>query len=772
MASIKTVLELVNAQFNAALKQSEEQVKRFKTSGEEAGKRFSEAAGAMNVASTALGASLIATGAATLSFADEITDLAAAHQEAISQVLGLGAALAANGGKAENAGRLMLEMSKSIDQANSGNLKVARSFEALGVSITDLGTASEREIRNKLIAGIAAIKDPAERAAKAFEVFGKAATGVDFTKLNQDIESNAAKYQQFEGALKTAGDAFDAIGKIAMDVKVAFAAAFEPLFRVISRLSPDINTLTVAFQALGVALTVIVAASVYRGVMALVGAFQALNIVMMANPAGFIAKALTMAATAALAYFSITMDGTDALKQNTDAAQDNADVKRDNEGLVVALAKEREGLLKVTEAFNKQNATIKEKLDLELKGLGLSEDQKRVATQLAEIEQNKEKALIDLKNQYNSLDAKGRAAQKGAYEEQVAIIKQGAEVEKAATEERIKSIQRTMDGYKNLQNQVKEFGAAEQEIFALQAKQKIDNAGLYERIDLEAKLAEITKSRAVLQQSLSKVSEEERGTAALVLNDAVNQVGLLNLGYEDIVKTIYKYIEAEAELGTISKESAQAVLESIAAPLEAIAIGAEQISKVNKEIASESRTFSSGWERAFRQYADNATNAASQAANIFGTFTKGMEDSIVNFVKTGKFEFKDLLNTIAEELLRSQIKGLIADVFGGGGKGGGGGSGSLITAGISAISSLFGFADGGSVPGSRPILVGERGPELFVPSSNGTVIPNNQMVAGGSVVTYNINAVDAASFRAMIARDPQFLYAVSEQGRKSIPGRR
>jgi hypothetical protein len=46
------------------------------------------------------------------------------------------------------------------------------------------------------------------------------------------------------------------------------------------------------------------------------------------------------------------------------------------------------------------------------------------------------------------------------------------------------------------------------------------------------------------------------------------------------------------------------------------------------------------------------------------------------------------------------------------------------------------------------------------------------MNSGSTTVTYNINAVDAASFKAMIARDPTFLYAVSEQGRKSVAGAR
>ena len=40
---------------------------------------------------------------------------------------------------------------------------------------------------------------------------------------------------------------------------------------------------------------------------------------------------------------------------------------------------------------------------------------------------------------------------------------------------------------------------------------------------------------------------------------------------------------------------------------------------------------------------------------------------------------------------------------------------------------------------TQPYLVGERGPELFVPKGNGTIIPNHQMGAGASV-TVNVDA--------------------------------
>ena len=73
-------------------------------------------------------------------------------------------------------------------------------------------------------------------------------------------------------------------------------------------------------------------------------------------------------------------------------------------------------------------------------------------------------------------------------------------------------------------------------------------------------------------------------------------------------------------------------------------------------------------------------------------------------------------------------------------------------------------------------MVGEQGPELFIPQTAGNIASNSSMGSlsglGTTVVNYNISAVDASSFRSLIARDPSFIYAVTEQGRRSQPTRR
>ncbi len=64
-----------------------------------------------------------------------------------------------------------------------------------------------------------------------------------------------------------------------------------------------------------------------------------------------------------------------------------------------------------------------------------------------------------------------------------------------------------------------------------------------------------------------------------------------------------------------------------------------------------------------------------------------------------------------------------------------------------ALSFLPGFAQGGAVGKGRPVMVGERGPELFIPNSSGQITQNARGMGGGSaVVNFNINTIDSRGF--------------------------
>jgi hypothetical protein len=67
---------------------------------------------------------------------------------------------------------------------------------------------------------------------------------------------------------------------------------------------------------------------------------------------------------------------------------------------------------------------------------------------------------------------------------------------------------------------------------------------------------------------------------------------------------------------------------------------------------------------------------------------------------------------------------------------------------IGSVGGFLGFggrrAMGGPVAGNTAYVVGERGPELFVPQGSGTIIPNNRMGGGGTTINLTVNgAIDA-----------------------------
>jgi phage-related minor tail protein len=171
--------------------------------------------------------------------------------------------------------------------------------------------------------------------------------------------------------------------------------------------------------------------------------------------------------------------------------------------------------------------------------------------------------------------------------------------------------------------------------------------------------------------------------------------------------------------------------------------------------------FASGWKRAMESYGEDAENAAKHAEEIFADTANAMEDTIKSFVKTGKFEFRELTQAIVDSLLDAQIQQLTNSIFSSFNTGGAGSS--------NVIGNFFAgfFANGGLIPAGQFGVVGEAGPELV--SGPAQVTP---LDGSSGSVTYNINAVDAESFKQLVARDPAFLYAVTEQGRRTLPSGR
>ncbi len=99
------------------------------------------------------------------------------------------------------------------------------------------------------------------------------------------------------------------------------------------------------------------------------------------------------------------------------------------------------------------------------------------------------------------------------------------------------------------------------------------------------------------------------------------------------------------------------------------------------------------------------------------------------------------------------------------GAGGGGGGGSAISG---------GFAQGGAVSKGKPVLVGERGAEIFVPNSTGQIVQNARGQGGGGVnVNFTINTIDSRGFSDALQENRGTITgiinnALAEKGRSEL----
>ena len=80
---------------------------------------------------------------------------------------------------------------------------------------------------------------------------------------------------------------------------------------------------------------------------------------------------------------------------------------------------------------------------------------------------------------------------------------------------------------------------------------------------------------------------------------------------------------------------------------------------------------------------------------------------------------------------------------------------------------------GGPVSQGKPFIVGEKGPEMFVPNQSGNIIANNKMGGSPVNVTFNINTVDARGFNELLTNSRATIVnlingAVNETGKQAI----
>ena len=131
-----------------------------------------------------------------------------------------------------------------------------------------------------------------------------------------------------------------------------------------------------------------------------------------------------------------------------------------------------------------------------------------------------------------------------------------------------------------------------------------------------------------------------------------------------------------------------------------------------------------------------ASDVAAMRSSFDGTLVDGfaragdvLERGLLTALRKGSIGFEDLRRiamSVIDQIASRSLNNLFSSIGLGGGNGGNGGSGTgnLIGSIGSLLSSLLGSpgrATGGPVSPGRGYIVGERGPELFMPSSAGRI---------------------------------------------------
>ena len=780
-SNIRVVLEVDNKKYIADINAADQATQKFagnvdKNLGKASGTFDTFSKKILGLKTLLAGLTFGAAGRGALAFADEISDLSNATGIAVGQLLSFQQALTYAGGEAGQMALGVTTFTRSIDEAAQGSLKAQNMFAELGISLTDLKTLSEQDLLNKALDGFDNVGNKSREAAIKMALFGKTFKTVDPRELKAKLDELGTSNDRYAASISKAADLNDKLAASLNSMRIAFLQVVEPVVNLMDSISDggkNIDRLVTILKVVGVvllaafgggvvAIIVRLFGTIARGFAAIGPAISQLRLWF----AGFGAAAETAAITGARVFggssalmkalrgvglavgaiagavagiFGLNGSAPDASPDSSGTDKKNADAARE---VTDALAKRRKEIEQNIQAFKKQSAEVVDNINIENMLIGKSEDYAEVVkAQEAVFKRSADK--IDELRQAKALLSKDEQGLAGVYDSQIKKIQEAATVDAARITAAIENSQglRMIEKARlqDIQNLTK----------AMEQQAKIQESLSGARLGIisqkqDTAFAGSKIGKGGLQQQMMDIAESNR-KAGLEASRAFAQA------FEDGGDGLTPERAKQLQFG-----------------LDAIAKGYKDITDSQLANLDLSRTWASGWDEAFANYKDSAQNAAEQSKTYFETFTRGVEDVFVKFVQTGKLSFKDLANSMIAEFARIQAKKMLTGLFDMGG-GSSGGFGSLF----SGIGKLFGFAGGGSPPVGKASIVGERGPELFVPRSAGTIIPNNQLGMAGQVintaVSYNISAVDAQSFKSMLARDPEFIHNVAEQGRRQLP---
>lgn len=727
IGSLSVKLGLVTVEWDKATSQAKKQAKDLQNAFNDLGLGMGKLKNLFNQLGGAAGLSIAGFGAmahSVLQMAGSLDDLSKSYDVSIAKVLQFQNAIVQAGGKSEDAGKIMATMFSKIAEAQQGNEAAIASFEDLGISFQELRTMNPEQALNRVYQGLAGIGNTYDRIKAVKEILGKGGLHKSVEEIAEALGQSTAEFRRQEEALKAWAQLGDRIDRMMLNLKLAFAEFFKVFTG--GDFVPSVNQ----FKAAMVAIT---AVGVINGMFRLVAAFKALNTALKSTAALGMAisaaggiKGVAMAGAGLAAYFgamkAFEMDDEESDANEPEAAAGGGDPTSgktgDRRAITAGMAKIK--LAKELLYWDKQRHLYQmEALHNSKDELALGESAIQLQLDYAKAAQVKAEAM---KSENLS------AAQKGIIQQQYLMDIEKAEQDRKQRDELIN------------------------------AQRKIALEMLSRQIDNEARLAAVKGDQARLENERAHMTifEYEKRREELALAEKILQFEFQRAELREQWKNnLYapEYVDGMALInGAEATERA----------LSQIRQRGVEADRMRQE------DFVTGWNYAFEQYVRSAQNYGALASEMFGSFVNNMNSAIDNFVRTGKFAFKDFAKSVIQDIMAMILKFQMLQMI-------------KMAAGAMGYSlpGLSGKASGGMVSQNIPYMVGENGPELFIPQQGGSIVPNGRVSdalgAGKPSVVYNgpyiqnMQAIDTQSATQFLARNREAVWSANQSASRSLP---
>lgn len=820
IARLGVALGLNSAEFVSGIDAATRKLDQFATAAVGVGKN----------ALLALGAALSVATYKAISYADQIQDVAAANDIAIDSVIKLTNALENSGGKGDNAVKMLSSFTDFVDKAAKGSFEGQKTFNQLGISLKDIGSMSTQDLLLKTTEAIAGMQDPLTRNARAADAFGKAAKGVDMVDFAKGLREGKGATLEQEQAIKDAAQAFDLFKSVGRDISLLITETLGPSLLKLGKYLKDLDISNLSFTIFGKFIgfgsgndPTVRIVELNKQIADLGKQRElALGRPLVLSTIDREILALQREQDALIAIQRIKADELSTAKQENKVDDPKREVKTSkevsakifeleklrlqNEFAIISnlendlLSKEKQAKLEQEKAYAEARLEIKQK--------NISEENE-FATSNASILAEKLK-LIDKDYSEKIAAAQNKYKQEG--------IRKGFEMDKASLENYYSSANKFLSEYQliDLEYQKKlaeakdehrQKNITENGQFELQNAITLATKKLTINAEYEDKRKALARKRNIEEATQQMAASEEADKAFAAQSNFYQQGNLAMWKKQDLEKTalsrsqeMFKLEQKGRYLKAEELQQEKEILQQQWKHKDALAeiIAMENLDRSSREEAIErennfnqkaldsirergrilqeqkSGSVFEGFMFKMDTFGKNMETNFEAGGKAFDSLMNGMTKALEDFVSTGKLNFEDFAKAIIKDMLAIQLRASATNLF------------SMLAKSVAGAFSGTptipmqpggGYADGGDPPVGVPSMVGERGPELFVPKTAGTIVPNHMLGSSQQAPTINYNgpyiasmsAIDTQSGLQFLAKNKQSVWSVYQSANRSIP---